>query len=103
MAIRLLKEYGHDVIPVHPIHHSIEGLSVRATLADVEPRSVDTVTVYMNPERSTKQKDLLLALQPQRVIFNPGAENKSLQEALEEADIDVENGCTMVLLRTGAF
>jgi len=103
MAIRLLMEHGHEVLPVTPAHRRVEGLPAHATLADLEPGSVDTVTVYMNPERSTLQKEVLLALHPRRVIFNPGAENKPLQRSLNEAGIDVEEACTLVLLRTGAF
>ena len=42
-------------------------------------------------------------LKPRRVIFNPGAENAALAEALEKAGIGCEEACTLVLLNTGLF
>jgi len=101
-AIRLLGEYGHRVIPVNPAQASIEGLPVSRRLEDISV-PVDTVTVYVSPEHSLPLLPGLLALKPQRVIFNPGAENPALQSALELAGIEALEACTLVLLRTRQF
>lgn len=101
-AIRLLREYGHTVIPVNPAQKEIEGLPVAASV-DALPRSVDTVTMYVSPAHSAPLLPGLLALKPRRVIFNPGAENPALQRELEKAGIEVEEACTLVLLRTRQF
>ncbi len=100
-AVRLLREYGHTVLPVNPAQTEIEGLPVIAAVEDL-PR-VDTVTVYVSPAHSTALLPGLLALAPKRVIFNPGAENPVLEQALEKAGIAVEEACTLVLLRTQQF
>lgn len=101
-AVRLLREYGHRVIPVNPAQEVIEGLSVVRRLDDVTA-AVDTVTVYLSPEQSTGLGRALVDLCPRRVIFNPGAENPALAEALQREGIAVEEACTLVLLRTGQF
>lgn len=101
-AIRLLREYGHTVIPVNPAQKEIEGLAVAANV-DALPRTVDTVTMYVSPAHSDPLLPGLLALKPRRVIFNPGAENPALERELEKAGIAVEEACTLVLLRTQQF
>lgn len=101
-AIRLLREYGHTVIPVNPAQKEIEGLPVVANVEALTGK-VDTVTMYVSPAHSDPLLPGLLALKPKRVIFNPGAENPSLERELKKAGIDVEEACTLVLLRTGQF
>ncbi len=102
-AVRLLVEHGHDVVPVHPAHRSIEGLPAVARLDDLAPGSVDTVTMYVGSGRSASLGPALIRLAPRRVIFNPGAENPALEARLEEAGIEAVDACTLVLLRTGQF
>lgn len=101
-AIRMLREYGHRVIPVNPAQSEIEGLPVSRHLADIQV-PVDTVTMYVSPQHSDALLPELLALKPKRVIFNPGAENASLEAGLAAAGIAVEEACTLVLLRTQQF
>ncbi len=101
-AIRMLREYGHSVLPVNPAQSEIEGLEVVPSLDEL-PRGIDTVTVYVGPAHSGALLPGLLALKPKRVIFNPGAENPALEQALAAAGITVEEACTLVLLRTRQF
>lgn len=98
----LLRQHGHEVVPVHPKLTEIEGVPV---VADVSAISgpVDTVTLYVGPQISLTLKDKLIALKPRRVIFNPGTENAALEESLTAAGIACEEACTLVLLRTGQF
>ena len=102
-AIRMLMEYGHEVVPVHPVHQEIEGLSVVAGLAALESESIDTLTMYINADRSATLGEIIVSLNPRRVIFNPGAENLELAKRLGLDGIEVEEACTLVLLRTGAY
>lgn len=97
-----LSRCGHTVLPVHPVYREIDGVQVYPSLAAV-PRPVDTVTVYLSPEIGEKHVQALLELAPKRVILNPGTESQSMIEALERAGIEVVEGCTLVMLRTGQF
>ena len=45
----------------------------------------------------------MVNLNPDRVTFNPGAENPGLREMLEAHGIHTEEACTLVLLSTGQF
>jgi len=101
-AVKLLAEKGHAVCPVHPALATIDGVPVFKQLGDI-PVPLHTLTVYVGPERSTALTAAILAARPQRVIFNPGAENPVLAQQLQAAGIRVENACTLVLLRTGQF
>lgn len=101
-TIRLLLELGHTVIPVHPRIDLAEGLPVVHHLRDIEG-PVDTLTLYIGPERSARIAEDIVHLCPKRVIFNPGTESASLERRLEAAGIRHETACTLVLLRTGQF
>ncbi len=101
-ALRMLREHGHEVLPVHPIIPEIEGVAVSPNLNSVEG-PVDTVTMYVNASVSEPMADDFLQLAPRRVIFNPGAEAPALQTLLEAAGIECEEACTLVLLQTGSF
>jgi len=101
-AVRLLARYDYRPIPVNPAFEEIEGLTCFPNLAAIgEP--VHTITLYLGPARSTPLIDEILAACPRRIIMNPGAENDALAEAASSAGIEVVEGCTLVMLRTGLF
>lgn len=100
-ALKMLQEYGHTAIPINPAFDEIDGTQVRKTLEDIS--DIDTVTLYMNPQRLAEQVDRLIHLKPRRVIFNPGTESKEIEQKLESAGIKTLEACTLVLLRTNQF
>lgn len=101
-AMVLLQKHGHRVIPVNPGHDQIDGLAVARSLDSIN-EAIDTVTVYVAPAHLDSQLKSLLALNPKRVIFNPGAEHPQASAALAAQGVAVENACTLVLLRTGQY
>jgi|UniRef100_UPI003784B72F predicted CoA-binding protein len=101
-ALLLLRKHGHEVVPVHPKLTEIEGSAVVADLS-ATTGPVGTVTMYVGAAISNGLTEKLIALKPQRVIFNPGAENTALVAELEKAGIACEEACTLVLLNTGQF
>ena len=101
-AVKLLNDKGFRVIPVHPRAQRIDQMPVVHSLAAIsEP--VDTLTLYIGPERVRDQVQGIVDLKPGRVILNPGAESHALEVALRQARIPFERACTLVLLRTGQF
>ena len=101
-AVRLLASFDYRPIPVNPACDEIEGLKCYPRLAEIgEP--VHTVTLYLNATRSTPLIEEILAINPQRIIMNPGAENEELAARASGAGIEVVEGCTLVMLRTGLF
>jgi predicted CoA-binding protein len=101
-AFRMLREHGHEVIPVHPTLTEIEGVAVVPDLRSVEG-PVDTLTLYVRPSISESVAGDLVEMKPGRVLFNPGTESAVLQAKLDEAGISREEACTLVLLGTGMF
>lgn len=102
LAFKLLRDHGHVVVPVHPRLSEIEGVPVVSEISQVTG-AVDTVTMYVGPAISSGLVEPLLALQPRRVILNPGTENPVLEARLKAVGIKVEQACTLVMLRTGQF
>ncbi len=101
-AVRELLSQGFKTIPVNPHLNKLLDLPVLSSLKDIK-MAVDTLTVYVSPKHSSALKDEILELRPQRVIFNPGAENAELEQALDMSGIPYLHACSLVLLSTGRF
>lgn len=73
-------------------------LEVEINTAKVLFENIHTVTLYLNAKNQESYYDYILALKPQRVIFNPGTENIELEKILSKNNIKFERACTLVLL-----
>ncbi len=93
---------AYEVAPVSRSETEILGLPTVQRLSDIEDK-VDTLTLYVGGNRLPGVLDEILALEPGRVIFNPGTENEEIESQLEQAGIATQRACTLVLLRTGQF
>jgi len=101
-AIKMLQEYGHHVLPVHPKLENIEGLVVKHSLSQIQA-PVDTLTLYIGPQRISPLIDEIVKLSPSRVILNPGTESDELELALLHHDIPFVKDCTLLMLEHGRF
>lgn len=101
-AVMLLKEYGHQVFPVHKRIKDIDGIRVYESIKDIK-EELDTVTMYVAADISNTIADEILSKRPKRIILNPGAENQELEQRARELEIKVLNACTLVMLKTNQF
>ena len=101
-CIRLLKQHGYRVTPIHPKFGEIEALQVTHRL-DAIADPVDTLTLYVGPQLLEPQAEDIVQLNPGRVIFNPGTESRAVQQRLDDAGIEWFEACTLVMIRTGQF
>jgi len=101
-AFEMLREYGHRAVPINPAFANILGVKCYPKISDA-PGPVDTVTLYLGQARSDPLIDEIIEAKPRRIIMNPGAENSALAEKAEDAGIEVVEGCTLVMLRSGQF
>jgi predicted CoA-binding protein len=101
-AFKMLQQYGHLPYPVTPKFAELEGIPAVGRLTEIKDQ-IDTLTMYVGPDISSRLADDILKLKPRRVIFNPGSENPKLQETLAQNGIKIEEACTLVLLRTNQF
>jgi uncharacterized protein len=100
-AIRLLDEYGHEVVALAKRKGTVLNIPIQTKFPLNE--NVHTVTLYVSPVHQLEYYDLLIELKPERVIFNPGTENDELKKKLNAAGIKTIEGCTLVMLRNGFF
>lgn len=101
-AVEALAEAGYSVFPVHPSEKPVNDLRCYPSLGSIgEP--LDTITVYLSEKNSTPLTDEIIKHRPRRVILNPGAENDELTSRCESAGVEVQEACTLVLVRTGQF
>lgn len=101
-ALEMLHEHGHRPLPINPAYTEILGEKCYPTIAEA-PGPIDTITLYLGEARSSTLIHEIINARPRRIIMNPGAENSALAARAEEAGIEVIEGCTLVMLRTGQF
>lgn len=101
-AVKLLSAHEYGVFPVHPAEQSIDGIPCYPRLSAI-PERLDTITVYLSEKNSTPLIEEIIASAPRRVILNPGAENAVLKRRCIAAGIQIQEACTLVLVRTGQF
>lgn len=100
-AVLALHQHGYEVLAIGGREGSIEEISIQT--GHPELTEVHTVTMYMGASRQADHYEYLMSLNPERIIFNPGAENPELSKLANENGIITENACTLVLLNTGQY
>ena len=100
-AIERLVANGFETLAFGIREGHVSGVPVRNSLEGLQ--GIHTVTLYLNPSRQQEYYEAILALAPERVIFNPGTENREFAQLLEANGIASENSCTLVLLSTGQY
>ena len=101
IAIKKLRHFKHDVKAFGLKPGKVEDVSIDTELMPY--KDIDTVTLYLNPQRQKPYYDYIMGLNPKRVIFNPGTENSEFYNILEQNNIAFEVACTLVLLSTGQY
>jgi uncharacterized protein len=99
-TIRLAQK-GHEVVPVGVKTGAIEGIDI--VQGQPEVADLDTITLYLGPDRQREYYPYILSLQPKRIIFNPGTENPELVRLAEKEGIETVEGCTLVMLSIGTY
>lgn len=103
LAAMMLTEAGHDIFPVGIRKGELFGRSILDLRSKPDIPDVDTVTLYINARHQAEWEDYILSLKPNRIIFNPGAENESFKQRALQAGIVAEYACTLVLIRSGQY
>lgn len=103
IAASMLKEYGHPIVPIGIKKGELFGEKILDIRQKPVINDVDTVTLYIGPQHQPEWYDYIISLKPRRIIFNPGTENLTFERKAEEAGIEAEETCTLVLLRTHQY
>lgn len=103
MAINMLRDYGHPVLAIGLREGQVADVEVEKDRTAIVGEDVHTVTLYLNAYRQDEFIDFILDLNPKRIIFNPGAENRILLEKAQEKGIEALEACTLVMLSIGRY
>ncbi|MFB2118367.1 CoA-binding protein [Parapedobacter sp. 2B3] len=101
LAAHRLVAAGHGIVNIGIKKGESAGVEIQR--ADAVFPDIDTVTLYIGPQRQPEYYDYILATRPRRIIFNPGTENPELEALAEQQGIEVVQACTLVLLSTGQY
>ena len=101
MAINRLVHYNHPVVAIGLREGEVAGIKITKEKEQFE--AIDSITLYLNPQRQKDYYSYIISLNPNRVIFNPGTENPELYQLLSENNIESEVACTLVLLSTNQY
>lgn len=101
-AVHRLKEHGHEVVPVGIKNSTVGGLQI-ITDKTQNVTDVDTVALYVGPQNQPVWYDYILSLRPKRIIFNPGTENRELEQLAEDNGIEALHHCTLVMLASSTY
>lgn len=101
LAINRLRSYGHPVVAVGKRDGKVADVDIHKD--QIKESDIDTITLYLNPQNQVPYYNYILALQPKRIIFNPGTENNELIKKAREKNIEPVIACTLVMLSTGQY
>jgi len=100
-AVKMLQEHGFKLIAFGLKPGCIGNVLIQTTFP--EKTEIDTVTLYVGPERQATLIPEIIALKPRRIIFNPGTESPNFIKLAQDADIETVIACTLVLLATESY
>jgi predicted CoA-binding protein len=101
LALQRLQSHQHPVVAIGKRKGVVGNVAIETEKKEWD--NVDTVTLYLNPMHQKQYYDYIIALQPKRIIFNPGAENEELAEMAAQKGIQPLEACTIVMLATGQY
>lgn len=101
LAAHRLVDAGHDIVNIGIKKGESAGVEIQR--AGVVLPDIDTITLYIGPQRQPEYYDYIVETHPKRIIFNPGTENPELEALAKEHGIEVIQACTLVMLSTGQY
>ncbi|MFN3996221.1 CoA-binding protein [Algoriphagus sp.] len=103
VAAKMLAERNFDFIPIGIKKGEVFGKEIIDLRTKPQLQGIHTITLYIGPSHQGEWMDYLIALNPKRIIFNPGAENPDFYRKAKSAGIEVVHACNLVMLSTDQF
>lgn len=101
MAAEDLNDRGYEIVLVGKRNGYVADHEIQTDFPIVN--DIDTITLYVGPRHQEDLYDYILKIKPRRIIFNPGTENPELIKMANEAGIQTETACTLVLLSLDSY
>ncbi len=103
MAAERLARAQIEFVPVGLKEGEVFGMTILPIKEKPVVNGVHTVTMYIGPKHQPEWYDYILSLAPKRILFNPGTENGVFQDIARKQNIEVVEGCTLVMLGVGTY
>jgi hypothetical protein len=101
VAIQRLVSNNQPTVAIGLRSGTVDGVEIQTEQIDFE--DVHTVTLYLGAKHQAAHYDYIVALNPKRVIFNPGTENPEFYKILKKNNIEIDLACTLVMLATNQY
>ena len=101
LAANRLVRSGHSIVNVGLRSGEVAGVPIEKP--GTIHNDIDTITLYVGPQRQEELYDYIINTHPKRIIFNPGTENSVLRRMANEKGIETAYACTLVLLSIGQY
>ena len=96
MAMKKLEAKGFAVFSLGKRKGSVGTMKIETEQFPIE--NLYAISLYLNAANQVDYYSYIVQLKPEKVIFNPGAENDLLETILDKHKIPFERACTLVLL-----
>jgi uncharacterized protein len=93
---------GIPVIAIGRREYELEDIRILKHIP-ADHGSIHTVTLYLSASNQAEFVNDILALRPERIIFNPGTRNPGFAAMARNKGIEVIEDCTLVMLKMGRF
>ena len=101
LAIQRLRNHKHPVFAIGKRTGTVNDVMIETEKKNYP--GIHTITLYLNHDHQKEYYDYIISLKPQRIIFNPGAENPQLASLAADHNINTIEACTLVMLSTGQY
>lgn len=99
-CVRTYLDAGWTVWPVHPAGHAVHGAPGFRSLREL-PGRPEIVSMYVNPRDAVALLDDIVAVAPDWLWLNPGADGEPMASAARARGLHVVEACNLVGLSLG--
>ena len=103
LASQMLDNAGFEFVPVGIKKGEILGKQILNIKEMPVVKDVHTVTIYLSPRNQEEWYNYIIGLNPKRIIFNPGTENREFMDLASSNGIEPIEACSLVMLSAGMY
>jgi predicted CoA-binding protein len=92
---KVLRDFGHEVYPIHPTLEEIDGVKCYARLSDL-PVVPEVIDMVVNPRIGRRVFDEIAALGVRYVWMQPGTRSDEIRAFAKEKSITLIEDCVLV-------
>jgi len=100
-TVKSLIRHNHEVVPIGIKTGKIGEVDI--VVGKPKLQDVDTIALYLRPDKQGEYYDYLINLEPKRIIFNPGTINEELINLAEKNNIEPMIDCALVMLNSSRY